>query len=704
MKESTKDRRSCEKELEYRLECHTLLRDMIDLRWKYRDTPAGFQTEGEYEKALRGWEEEDKRLREKGIYSLRSVKPENMQYFTGREKELAGIRSSLKEGRGPVLLYGMGGVGKTTVAAAYAKRYGEEYENVLFLYYDGSIRRLIADDNRVQIREMIYEPERYKSRLRYYRKKMEALRQIMRRQSTLVVLDNCNLSDRERDREIRSFLELPGHILVTGRKRDETLFPVSLEIRPFREKEELEQLQRCYVPGMLTGAEQEELWDYAEKIHYLTLPLVMKMRSLGTGEGGIGWKKDLLEFKKGLLATFHLKKAELLLLMYLAIMPAEGVPLELYLEWSGADTGTLRRFQDALLISCQKEGDQQMMRMHPLIAEAVLKEMPPTAAKCRKLLLNVWKHMKGYDSCDKESVWTRSNRQNQREGPYVFALLRALSGPVPWMAEAYDGLITWLWLMRYDREAEEESLRLYEAVKKYYGPEHQITGMTMIRTAAVYWNTGRREESFPWYERGYQTLKEAPSYNEDYAHQLATAAHKLATNVWMFQRDYEKALSFLDESLKLWKDLGCPDTPKWRDLIWVHAMRSRSHCLMELGRMEEAEQQWQELERMVPDHFRFSANWRIFQDFRARSLEKQGRDREALAITEEMLDGLELYTMGGHVEMIEARELAGDRYMRNGYREKAKEQYGIALDLLNKHTFDFSLTKRIEKKLFGSRT
>ena len=125
---------------------------------------------------------------------------------------------------------------------------------------------------------------------------------------------------------------------------------------------------------------------------------------------------------------------------------------------------------------------------------------------------------------------------------------------------------------------------------------------------------------------------------------------------------------------------------------------------MELGRMEEAEEQWQELERMVPDHFRFSANWRIFQDFRARSLEKQGRDREALAITEEMLDGLELYTMGGHVEMIEARELAGDRYMRNGYREKAKEQYGIALDLLNKHTFDFGLTKRIEKKLFGSRT
>ena len=81
MKKSTKDRKSCEKELEYRLECHTLLQDMIHLRWTYRDTPAGFRTEEAYEKALRDWEEEDKRLREKGIYTLKSVRPGHMQYF-----------------------------------------------------------------------------------------------------------------------------------------------------------------------------------------------------------------------------------------------------------------------------------------------------------------------------------------------------------------------------------------------------------------------------------------------------------------------------------------------------------------------------------------------------------------------------------------------------------------------------------------------
>lgn len=368
--------------------------------------------------------------------------------------------------------------------------------------------------------------------------------------------------------------------------------------------------------------------------------------------------------------------------MYLAVMPAEGMPIELYLEWSGAEPGMLVRLEDYLLISRQRVGEEEMVRMHPLIAEAVLETMPPTAVNCRTLLQNVWRHIKGYDSFDGETVWTRSNRKNQQEGPYIFALLQVLSEPVPWMAEAYDGLITWLWLMRYDREAERQSLKLYHAVRESYGPAHQITGQIMIRTASVYWNTGRREKSYPWYEEGYRILKEAAPYNKGYAHELATAAHKLATNVWMLKEEYERALPILDESLEIWKDLGCPDTLEWRDLIWTHAMRSRSHCLLELGRVEEAEAQWQELERLVPDRFRFSNNWRVFQDFRARSLERQGREEEALAMTEEMLDGLEICTINEHVELVEAREKAADRFMRYGYVEKAQEQYQIIAQIL----------------------
>ncbi len=116
-------------------------------------------------------------------------------------------------------------------------------------------------------------------------------------------------------------------------------------------------------------------------------------------------------------------------------------------------------------------------------------------------------------------------------------------------------------------------------------------------------------------------------------------------------------------------------------------MRSRSHCLSELGRMEEAEEQWLELERIVPDRFRYSNNWRVFQDYRARNLERQGREKEAIAITEEMLDGLEQYTINEHVELVEARKLAGDRFMRYGYKEKAQEQYQIIAGISTRISF-----------------
>lgn len=153
------DKRDPDTELKNRLEHHGLLREMIDLRWKYKDTPAGFQSRREFEETLLDWQREDQKLRKKGMYSVKSVKPEKMQQFVGRREELAFIHKNLEEGKGPVLLYGMGGVGKTAIVSAYAEQYGHEYENVLFLYYDGSIRSLLTDDNRVQIRELLYQPE-----------------------------------------------------------------------------------------------------------------------------------------------------------------------------------------------------------------------------------------------------------------------------------------------------------------------------------------------------------------------------------------------------------------------------------------------------------------------------------------------------------------------------------------------------------------
>lgn len=48
------------------------------------------------------------------------IKP--VSYFTGRETELQELRQRIEEGRKPVLVSGMGGIGKTQICRVISKR------------------------------------------------------------------------------------------------------------------------------------------------------------------------------------------------------------------------------------------------------------------------------------------------------------------------------------------------------------------------------------------------------------------------------------------------------------------------------------------------------------------------------------------------------------------------------------------------------
>ena len=57
------------------------------------------------------------------------------EYFCARQKELAEIHSKLSGdgSRRTVILYGLGGIGKTQLAIAYAKRHRADYSAVFWL-------------------------------------------------------------------------------------------------------------------------------------------------------------------------------------------------------------------------------------------------------------------------------------------------------------------------------------------------------------------------------------------------------------------------------------------------------------------------------------------------------------------------------------------------------------------------------------------
>ena len=113
---------------------------LLEWRWrqlrlqrKYKDTAAGFVDSMAERQAFRQWKEEVKEFKESREHRLVSEYVSFDEIFVGRKEYLTQIREALNEKTGPVILYGIGGIGKSALARAYIKTYEAEYDHILFL-------------------------------------------------------------------------------------------------------------------------------------------------------------------------------------------------------------------------------------------------------------------------------------------------------------------------------------------------------------------------------------------------------------------------------------------------------------------------------------------------------------------------------------------------------------------------------------------
>ena len=65
--------------------------------------------------------------------------------FFGREKEILAIHQAFQEKARAVFLHGEGGIGKSTLAVAYARNYEKNYDAILFCRYKTSLEDLLTD-------------------------------------------------------------------------------------------------------------------------------------------------------------------------------------------------------------------------------------------------------------------------------------------------------------------------------------------------------------------------------------------------------------------------------------------------------------------------------------------------------------------------------------------------------------------------------
>lgn len=564
------------KEKEYRQELLGWKWEQLRLRKKYCQTPAGFFSSEMEKQAVHQWKQEVAEFRESHRHVLESAEIALDEPFAGREAELKLIREHLENQPLPVVLYGIGGIGKSALAREYIWRYQKSYQHVLYLSFRTTIEELILDDFHIPISNLHYDVNKYESKRKYFLVKYNILQKIAGNAKILFVIDNCNV---RQDRDLPRLFSLPCHILVTSR-RTPVIWGACLgiHIKELSLQEDWNDFIRCYQPDGITPEERKQIEDYRKKIQGHTLLMQQKLLHPEGDFSGVA------EFKKDLFRKIPLSREERQAMLYLSIMPVQGIPKELFLTVSEISEQTINHLRDISLIQWGYSGKWQdkMLFLHPIIAWAAQDIFQPSTVNCRRLIRGFGAYLNGNGN-DENCTWGRTWLENQRLEPYVFAFIKAFPKPAPWLAEAFDELITFLWIQGYYQEAERYSKMLFACVKEYYGENHQITGQMALRLGAIYHNRQAYEKSKPWYVQGLHILETCKPFNQVHLLHLVSAYHKMARFLW-HRGDLTHAKEHIENALKALEIFRTGLTEEQKDLLLMHD-RSRAYVLLEKGRI-----------------------------------------------------------------------------------------------------------------------
>lgn len=153
---------------------------------------------------------------------LRSTPIQTSPIFYGRGTELTGLHHILQENvRQTVSLYGMGGIGKSTLAKQCLAAFPTEWDAILWLYDQGNLTEALVNDSLVQLNTISRVKE--ESTEEYLKRKLHGIATLTKSQRILLVLDNFTANHLEQLQQIQG---LGLTILLISRERlPEGMFP-----------------------------------------------------------------------------------------------------------------------------------------------------------------------------------------------------------------------------------------------------------------------------------------------------------------------------------------------------------------------------------------------------------------------------------------------------------------------------------------------
>jgi len=326
--------------------------------------------------------------------------PPRLGAFIGREVELKGLEAQLQKQAPVLLVQGLGGIGKTEVCKHYLWKHDDDYQQVGWLDYSGSLKATFVSQLDVPGLDIPVSgtlDERF-APIRRYLAGLD--------KDTLLVIDNIDWPE---DPDLPLLAAWRCRVLANSRCRIEGFSLFALE---FLSKDACRELFIRYCPAQAGERDTEAIDRLVERAgrHTLTVELLArtahaagltapaldkKLAKEGFNLDGViqeniatlwGNDKSKHKFFEHLGRVFDLSKLskkERKLLANISLLPALAVELAELKEWLGLESAdSLNRLVDRGWLKRAANG----LEMHAVIAEVVRYKEKPTAESCRHLI------------------------------------------------------------------------------------------------------------------------------------------------------------------------------------------------------------------------------------------------------------------------------------------------------------------------------
>lgn len=199
------------------------------------------------------------------------------------------------------------------------------------------------------------------------------------------------------------------------------------------EEEEWEAFFAAYGKESLTGRERQRLLDSIREVEGHPLSMERMVQGLELGP----------ETQRDFLLRIRLKREEQQVLRELSILPA--IPQALYRSISKTSDEAVERLVSCMLVRGEGTGEDRVLSLHPVIAEAARRVFSPSLSNCRRML-------HGFYELTREALGG-CGPERERLEPYVSAFLEAFPELEPWLAREFDALSRWLWIQSLEGDS-----------------------------------------------------------------------------------------------------------------------------------------------------------------------------------------------------------------------------------------------------------